>query len=56
VGDRHLLDTNAFHEQRPAAWGEAGITVRHEGLLDVMCANTTFLEAFTSGQRQQRLV
>jgi len=50
VGNRHALITNPLDQEQATPWGQSGITVRHEGLLVVMCANTTFLEVFALGQ------
>jgi len=44
------LDPDTLDEKLTAPWGQSGITVRHEGLLVVLSANTTFLEAFALRQ------
>jgi len=50
VGNRHALVANPLDEEQATIRGQSSITVRHEGLLGVLSANTTFLEVFAFGQ------
>ena len=54
--NRHPLVANPLDEQLATAWGQSGITVRHEDLLDVLFANPTFLEVFALGQSVTNVV
>jgi hypothetical protein len=50
MSDWHALGSDPFDEELATPRGQSGITVRHEGLLVVLSANTTFLEAFALRQ------
>jgi hypothetical protein len=50
MGNRHALDPDTLDQQLATSWSQTGITVRHEGLLGVLSANTTFLEVFALRQ------
>jgi hypothetical protein len=50
MGNGHALDPDTLDEELATTRGQSGITVRHEGLLGVSFANSTFLEVFALGQ------